>query len=186
MINLSIIFSKQRLGVTTLPRRLNRNSSVGLLARPAPDPAQLVPLWNTGGRGYLGYRVVLTAKLFDRAILKLLREFSVLTLPQWRVVSQLGIVKEGTVRSLADGAAVDRAEVSRATRDLIHGKMLQRRENSDDFRSPMFTLTARGRREYVRVRTPISEFISHLVDGLPPKDIAAANQVLWQITRGCV
>ena len=160
--------------------------SVTAPARPSPEISQLLPLYDIGGRSYFGYRVVLAAKLFDRAISKLLSEHSELTLPQWRVMAQLGLVPEGTVRSLADGAAVDRAEISRATRDLEKRGLVRRREDAADRRSPVFSLTVAGRRRYAVVRKPISNFIVHLIDDISARDLAAANRALWDITKGCL
>jgi len=154
--------------------------------RPAPEIGQLLPFYDIGGPSYFGYRIVLAAKHFDRAILKLLAEHSDLTLPEWRVMAQLDLVPTGTVRSLADGAAVDRAEISRATRSLETRGLVQRREDAADRRSPVFSLTAAGRRRYRTVRKPISDFIVHLMDGVNARDVEAANRALWALTRGCL
>jgi DNA-binding MarR family transcriptional regulator len=148
--------------------------------------SRLLPLYDIGGQAYFGYRMVLAGKLFDRRIIEILGNSGVLTLPQWRVVSQLGLIANGTVRSLADGAAVDRAEVSRATRELVRRGLVNRRENSADKRSPTFELTQAGRKCFGAIRKPISKFIEHLVDGLDRKDLEAANRVLWAITLGCL
>jgi DNA-binding MarR family transcriptional regulator len=140
--------------------------------------SRLLPLYDIGGQAYFGYRMVLAGKLFDRRIIDIL--------PQWRVVAQLGLLATGTVRSLADGAAVDRAEVSRATRELGRLGLVARRENGADKRSPTFELTDAGRKSFGAIRKPISQFIEHLVDGLDGKDLEAANRVLWAITLGCL
>ncbi|MEY4760930.1 MAG: hypothetical protein RLZZ200_786 [Pseudomonadota bacterium] len=155
-------------------------------ARPATEARQLLPFYDIGGRSYFGYRIVLAAKHFDRAILKLLAQHSDLSLPEWRVMAQLGLVPTGTVRSLADGAAVDRAEISRATRSLEAKGLVRRREDAADRRSPVFSLTAPGRRRYTAIRKPISEFIVHLTDGVSARDLEAANRALWALTRGCL
>jgi DNA-binding MarR family transcriptional regulator len=148
--------------------------------------AHLLPLYDIGGQAYFGYRVVLAARLFDRRIVEILEETGKLTLPQWRVVAQLGLIPTGTVRSLADGAAVDRAEVSRAIQELMKRGLVKRTENAADKRSPTFALTEAGRASSNAVRKPIAKFIRHLVDDLEPRDLEAANKVLWAITRGCL
>lgn len=155
-------------------------------SRPSPEINRLLPFYDIGGRSYFGYRMVLAAKHFDRAILRLLTRHSDLTLPEWRVMAQLGLVPTGTVRSLADGAAVDRAEISRATRSLERRGFVRRREDAMDRRSPVFSLTPAGRRRYMVVRKPISDFIVHLIDEVSTREIEAANRVLWVITRGCL
>lgn len=148
--------------------------------------SRLLPLYDIGGQSYFGYRMVLASKLFDRRIMEILSSSGILTLPQWRVVSQLGLIAHGTVRSLADGAAVDRAEASRATRELVQLGLVSRRENGADKRSPTFELTDAGRKSFGAIRKPISKFIEQLVHGLNRKDLEAANRVLWAITLGCL
>jgi DNA-binding MarR family transcriptional regulator len=150
------------------------------------EVAHLLPLYDIGGQAYFGYRMVLAARLFDRRIIDILEEKGELTLPQWRVIAQLGLIPTGTVRSLADGAAVDRAEVSRAIQELTKLGFVERTENAADKRSPTFALTDAGRRSFNAVRKPIAKFILHLVDDLDARDLEAANKVLWAITKGCL
>src|SRR5688500_11501823 len=115
--------------------------------RPPAEMNRLLPLYDIGGEAYFGYRMVLAATLVDRRVSNLLAQHGELTLPQWRIVSQLGLTGGGTVKSLAEGAAVDRAEVSRAIRELERARLVLRRTPRDtDRRSPSFELTAAGRR----------------------------------------
>jgi DNA-binding MarR family transcriptional regulator len=172
-------------------RKSTKSASLGKLRGRSVYPqyaeiSRLLPLYDIGGQAYFGYRMVLAGKLFDRRIVEILGNSGVLTLPQWRVVSQLGLTATGTVRSLADGAAVDRAEASRATRELVRRGLVHRRENGADKRSPTFELSEAGRKSFAEIRKPISKFIEHLVDGLDRKDLEAANRVLWAITLGCL
>jgi DNA-binding MarR family transcriptional regulator len=155
--------------------------------RPPAGISQFLPLYDTGGEAYFGYRMVLAAKLFDRRVMQLLAEHGDLTLPHWRIVAQLGLTRFGTVKSLAEGAAVDRAEVSRAIRELERRRLVIRREaRGTDRRSPQFELTAAGRRSYATLRRPIGRFISRLVEDVAQDDLEAANRVLFAITRGCL
>jgi DNA-binding MarR family transcriptional regulator len=154
--------------------------------RPTCDIRDILPLYDTGGPSYIGYRIVLTAKLFDRCIARLLDQISDLSLPQWRVLGQLGRLPSGTVRSLASGAAVDRSEVSRALRELEQLGLVERRQNPQDLRSPDFALTSAGRTTFERIRKPMSVFISGLVATVDPADLDAANRVLWAVTNGCL
>lgn len=143
------------------------------------------PSYRVGGLPYFGYRLAVTAKLFDRKFVEVLKEHSDLTLPQWRCLAQLGLAEPGTVRSLAEGAVVDRAETSRALARLIGLGVVQRHENEEDQRSPRFTLTPEGRALYQRLRKPVSAFISSLVAGVDEADIEAADRALWAVAQGC-
>jgi DNA-binding MarR family transcriptional regulator len=155
--------------------------------RPPAELHQFLPLYDIGGEAYFGYRMVIAAKLFDRRVMLLLAEHGDLSLPQWRIVAQLGLTGAGTVKSLAEGAAVDRAEVSRAMRELERRKLVLRRApRGTDRRSPSFELTATGKRSYTTLRRPISRFISRLVEDVARDDLEAADRVLFAITRGCL
>ena len=146
---------------------------------PAGDVAQ------PGGMAYFGYRLAVTAKLFDRRFAALLMAHSDLTLPQWRCLAQLGLAEPGTVRSLADGAAVDRAEVSRSLARLVEQGLVNRQDNADDQRSPHFTLTPFGKALFERLRAPVGQFVHGLIDPIAPEDMAAADRVLAAMARGC-
>jgi DNA-binding MarR family transcriptional regulator len=150
------------------------------------ERTQVPPSYDIGGLPYFGYRLAVTAKLFDRKFVEILRAHSTLTLPQWRCVAQLGLAEPGSVRSLAEGAAVDRAEVSRALARLVAQGIVARRDNRDDQRSPQFTLTAEGRALFDHVRKPVSEFIRSLVSQVAESDIEAADRVLWTVSKGCL
>ena len=154
--------------------------------RPSIDVEDLLPLYQTGGEAYFGYRMVMAGRLFDRNIVDILQEHGPMSLPQWRIVSQLGLLPEGTVRSLADGAAVDRAEVSRELRKLESDGLVKRKDNPADQRSPLFSLTPRGRQLFKKMRQPISRFIQELVEGISERDLRAANRVLWQVIQGAI
>ena len=149
----------------------------------APD---VPPSHRIGGMSYFGYRLAVTAKLFDRKFVGILQQHSTLTLPQWRCIAQLGLSEPGTVRSLAEGAVVDRAEASRALAQLVAQGLVHRQENAGDQRSPNFTLTAAGRTTFEQVRKPVSAFISSLMDQVEPADVKAADRVLQAVWTGCL
>jgi len=144
------------------------------------------PSFHLGGLPYFGYRLAVTAKLFDRKFVEILKAHSTLTLPQWRCVAQLGLAEPGTVRSLAEGAVVDRAEASRALARLAVQGLVQRHDNQGDQRSPHFTLTPEGRALYERLRKPVAEFIGSLITQVDKRDIEAADRVLWTVSKGCL
>jgi DNA-binding MarR family transcriptional regulator len=150
------------------------------------DTGDHIPTYDIGGLPYFGYRLAVTAKLFDRKFVEILKAHSTLTLPQWRCMAQLGLAEPGTVRSLAEGAAVDRAEVSRALARLVAQGIVARHDNRGDQRSPQFTLTAEGRALFAHVRKPVSEFIRSLVARIAESDIEAADRVLWTVSKGCL
>lgn len=163
-----------------------RASSAANDVAPMDADGDVPPSFHLGGLPYFGYRLAVTAKLFDRKFVEILKRHSTLTLPQWRCVAQLGLAEPGTVRSLAEGAVVDRAEVSRALARLVAQGLVARNDNQGDQRSPQFTLTAKGRAVFASLRQPVSEFISSLVTQVAASDIEAADRVLWTVSKGCM
>lgn len=154
--------------------------------RPLAEAQDVLAFFDHGGTAYFGYRMALAAKLFDRSITGILADNGDLTLPEWRALSQLGLRGEATVRTLADGAAVDRAEASRAVRALAARGLVERREHAADLRSPRFHLTPDGQEAFARIRRPIAAFIAQLVAGVDADRLAAADDVLRAVIRGCL
>jgi MarR family transcriptional regulator for hemolysin len=154
--------------------------------RPQAEARDVLAFFDHGGEAYFGYRMTLAAKLFDRSIAAILAANGDLTLPEWRALSQLGLRGDASVRTLADGAAVDRAEASRAVGALAARGLVERRENAADLRSPRFHLTPAGEETFARIRGPIAGFIAQLVEGVDADRLAAANEVLRAVIRGCL
>jgi len=154
--------------------------------RPLAEARDVLAFFDHGGTAYFGYRMTLAAKLFDRSIAGILATNGALTLPEWRALSQLGLRGDASVRTLADGAAVDRAEASRAVSALAARGLVGRRENAADLRSPRFHLTPAGEEAFARIRQPVAAFIAHLVEGVDPDRLAAADEVLRAVIGGCL
>jgi DNA-binding MarR family transcriptional regulator len=152
--------------------------------RPPLEIERILPLQRLDDVHFFGYRLGIAAKLFDRCIVKILQEEAPsVTLPQWRVVAQLHLVESATVRSLAEGACVDRAEVSRAVRDLVADGFVVRTRNERDRRSPLFSLTPSGITLYKAVEPPIRSFIKALLQPSSKGDVEAAARMLWTIAE---
>ncbi|MEO8315091.1 MAG: MarR family winged helix-turn-helix transcriptional regulator [Pseudomonadota bacterium] len=179
---------------TTKVRTTKRASPRAKVRRvPAPagshsriEPARLRPFWESAGVGYFAYRLILTAKLFDSMLVGSTANFRALTPPQLRIVSQLGLLGTGTVRSLAEGAFVDGAEVSRAMRDLQRRRLVQRLPNPTDARSSLFKLTATGQRAYSDCGKHAWSLIKPTLQGLSRSDVAVVDRVLWQLSNHCL
>ena len=154
------------------------------LMRPPLEIERILPLQRLDDVHFFGYRLGIAAKLFDRCVVKILREEGApVTLPQWRVVALLHLVESATVRSLAEGACVDRAEVSRAVRDLVAAGFVVRARNEHDLRSPLFSLTPSGAALYTTLEPPIRGFIRDLLQPSGKGDVEAAARMLWTIAE---
>lgn len=155
-------------------------------ARPPIETARLQPFWGSAGPGYFVYRLILTAKLLDSMVVGSTVSLRALTPPQLRIIVQLGLLGSGTVRSLAEGAFVDRAEVSRAVGELHRRRLVRRLPNRADARSSLFTLTATGQRVYSDCGKHAWSLIAPILRSLTKRDLAVVDRVLWQVSRHCL
>jgi DNA-binding MarR family transcriptional regulator len=147
------------------------------------DLGMLNSVWKLGGPHYLPLRLVLVAKLMDRYVAGLLAQKAALSIPEWRVVAQLAMLKQGSVRKMARQACVDPAEVSRSAAKLEKRGLVQRQVNARDRRSPQFSLTAAGEEHYARFQPDWARFSATLVSKLDEADTAAMEHGLMRIAR---
>ena len=151
----------------------------------ANDELDLGPLnaaWRIGGPESVAVRLSFVAKLFDRYLTRQLLE-SGLTVAEWRVMAQLSVVAENTVRELASQAWVDRAEVSRAVASLERRGLLVRHANALDRRSPRFSLTPAGRALGDEFRPRWRALQRRVADRLDAQELAFMNAKLAEFAR---
>lgn len=143
-------------------------------------------MWQLGGPGNMPLHLVLVAKLIDRYFSGLLAEHSKLSLAEWRVVAQLSIVKQSTVRKMARQACVDPAEVSRSAAALVKRGLVKREENEKDRRFPQFSLTPRGAAEFAKFHPHWVNLSRTLLERLDAQELAAFERGLARFARACL
>jgi DNA-binding MarR family transcriptional regulator len=144
--------------------------------------AELPPVWELGS---FRYRLVYAAKVLDRRIAEHVRAYGV-SLSQWRVMYQLMVTPGCNVSALATGAAVDKAEVSRAIAGLLKSGIIGREPNPRDQRGHVFRLTEHGVKTAEALRAPLAEYTRSLVEALPAEDVRAAERVLETLAEKCL
>jgi DNA-binding MarR family transcriptional regulator len=152
-------------------------------SRARPDLGRIDTVWRLGGEEYLPLRLILVAKLLDLNVARLLAASSKITVAEWRVVAQLGILHHASVREMARQACIDPAEVSRSVASLERRGFVVRRANPRDRRSPRFSLTASGTRHFARFRPHWQRFQRMLVAKLSGRDRVATEHALALIAR---
>ena len=152
-------------------------------------PTNLGPLetvWRVGGPDYLPLRLLLVAKLIDLHVGRLLAQKSGLSVAQWRVVAQLGVLHNGSVREMARQACVDPAEVSRSVASLEKRGFVERHVNARDRRSPRFSLTAAGKAHLSGFRPHWRRFQNALVQKLTAAERDLTEHALTVIAGACL
>lgn len=138
--------------------------------------------WHPEVTDFLTLRIGIVAKLIDRHASHMLASRFRMTLAEWRVLSQLAITSNATVRALAEGMSVDRAEVSRAATSLIRRGCVRRSDNPADRRSPLFACTEEGLKLFRAVRPVRRKFQAALATELTPDQLAGLGEALDRLT----
>ena len=146
------------------------------------DLGPLNAAWRIGGPDSVAVRLAFVAKLFDRYMTRQLSDIG-LTVAEWRVVAQLSVATENTVRELASQAWVDRAEVSRAVAALERRGLVARHPNAQDRRSPRFSLTPKGRALGDAFRPQWRALLQSLAHRLDPQELTLINAKLAEFAR---
>ena len=152
-------------------------------SRERPDLGRIDTVWRLGGEEYLPLRLILVAKLLDLNVARLLAASSTISVAEWRVVAQLGVLHHASVREMARQACIDPAEVSRSIASLERRGFVMRRANPRDRRSPRFSLTASGTRHLAHFRPHWKRFQRVLVAKLSHRDRIATEHALALIAR---
>jgi DNA-binding MarR family transcriptional regulator len=94
---------------------------------------------------FFSFRVSILAKLLDRRLARLVGEQFGLALAEYRVLAQITMRPQSTVRAIAARTFVDKAQVSRAVAVLEEQGLIARTISDTDRRSPEFRATRSGR-----------------------------------------
>jgi DNA-binding MarR family transcriptional regulator len=120
----------------TNQRRVVENSKT-------PDKSRTSPVHR-----FFIYKVAMLRRVLDRYLTPAITDQFDMTLAEWRVLTVLYGSSPATVRELCELTQTDKAEVSRACADLVKRGFVHRRSDTDDARSALITITARGERRH--------------------------------------
>jgi DNA-binding MarR family transcriptional regulator len=128
----------------------------------------------------LSFHVSMLAKLIDRQLARLADRFG-LSVAEYRVLTQVLLHPQSTVRAIADRTFVDKAQVSRAAAALEEAKLITRSILAHDRRSPVFTVTRAGRTLLNRI-VPVREIQEQSIVGeLGDAELARLSNTLQAI-----
>jgi DNA-binding MarR family transcriptional regulator len=153
---------------------------------PSPASAGAEPVklagWVLPGMDYPTYRLSLVGKAMNRITVRKLSAANELTYAEWRVLSRLATAAGGaTIRQLAETSWADRAEVSRAASQLEERSLVERRDNPEDRRMPILSLTKAGRRKYEALVGERAAFHEALIGDLSDNERATLDRILGKI-----
>ena len=139
-------------------------------------PKVLLPL-----DGFLPYRLSVASNAVSQVIAKAYEEEHGLTMQEWRVVAVLAEGGELTQKAIVVRTRMDKVTVSRAARALEERGIVRRVPNREDGRSFHFSLSAEGRKIYVKVVPKTLELEKELFRFLTAKQQADLRDLLARV-----
>lgn len=132
---------------------------------------------------YLPYRLSVASNAVSRLISRAYDRRFGLAIPQWRLVCVLA-ESEGTGLTQAEivgRTEMDKVTVSRAAQVLLKRKLVARRDNKDDGRSHVLSLTDQGQALYGEIAPVALGYEQTLLAGLDEAGIAALKAILVRL-----
>ena len=139
--------------------------------------------WQLFDQVHLPYRILLLAKLLDRATARQLRDREGLTLAEWRVLAHLETLGEASSARIAAAAAADRAEVSRAVASLEKAGLILRRPDHGNRKRLLLRLTDKGQQVHRALRAKRVAYFEYLLADLDADERASLDAALLKIAR---
>ena len=132
---------------------------------------------------FVPYRLAVVAHTVSRALSGIYtREFG-LSIPEWRVLANLGRFGPLNAGELAERSSMDKPKVTRALQRLEARGLTQRSVVSSDRRQVRLTLTRRGRLMFRQIAALALEWETELLGALEPSERKALDRILAKLTR---
>jgi DNA-binding MarR family transcriptional regulator len=132
---------------------------------------------------FLPYRLSVLANVLSSAIAAAYEDRFGLTIPEWRVIAVLTRYPGLSAREVAGKTRMDAVAVSRAVSRLLKAGRLRRAIAADDRRRSVLHVSATGAAVYREVAPVALEYERTLIEALEPRERAALDLALRQLTQ---
>lgn len=130
---------------------------------------------------FLPYRLSVASNAVSQVIARAYESTHGLSMQEWRVIAVLGEAERLTQQGIVAKTKMDKVTVSRAARSLEDRDILRREANEDDARSLWLSLTAEGRKIYVKVVPAAVDLEREVLEGFSAKEIATLEGLLERL-----
>jgi DNA-binding MarR family transcriptional regulator len=132
---------------------------------------------------FVPYRLAVAAHTVSRVLSGIYTKEFGLSIPEWRVLANLGRFGPLNGGELAERCSMDKPKVSRALQRLEARGLTQRAVVSADRRQVRLTLTRRGRLQFRQIAGLALEWEAELLDALAPAERKAFDRILTKLMR---
>ena len=132
---------------------------------------------------FLPYRLSVLTNRISRELSKLYQERFGLSIPEWRVMANLGRFAPMSAQDVAERSSMDKAKVSRAIASLQKAKLITRDQDPKDNRAVLLNLSSEGRRIYDEITPLATEWERSLLQGLGADEAKSLHQIIDRLHR---
>ena len=141
----------------------------------------LPPTWTLFGDEHLPHRLLLLARMIDRASARALAARTGLSLAEWRVLAYVGTKGRASAADVCTAFDIDRAEVSRAVAKLTEGGLVQREQDGENRKRLLLELTDKGRVEFATTRERRVNYFRAILADLSAEERALMEDCMLRI-----
>lgn len=105
-----------------------------------------------------------------------------ISIPEWRVIANLGRHPELSANQVADRSAMDKVTVSRAVAALENKGLLERTRDDGDKRRSRLRLSEEGQAVYVEIAPLALGFERELLTALSPEEVTQLHGIIDKLT----
>lgn len=137
--------------------------------------------WDLFGGSHLPHRLLLLARMMDRATMQQLQEHFALTLAEWRVLAFICSVGPASAADIGTAFEADRAEVSRAVKRLIDAGLIERNNNEQNRKRQIISALPAGQAVFDRARKMRSDYFEFILQDIDQQTRDSLNDALRKI-----
>ncbi len=127
---------------------------------------------------YLTYRLLRVQSKLNAQATKILHDSVGLTLSQWRVIALVGAAGTTRLSAMVKETALDKGLLSRNVKTLVEQGLIISRQDEDDHRAQLLSLTQEGQDIFERALPITRSRQAWLRKGLSDADIANFHRIL--------
>ena len=130
---------------------------------------------------FIPYRLSVASNAVSTRISASYRKRFGLKVPEWRLIAILAEASEMTPQMLGSATGIDKISVSRAATALIERGLIAARDNPEDGRSHLLSLTEDGRALYAEIAPAALAMEAELLSRFSPEERALLDGLLRRI-----
>jgi DNA-binding MarR family transcriptional regulator len=133
---------------------------------------------------FLPYRLAVLAHTMSRELSGVYGERFGLSIPEWRILANLGRFGPLYAGELAERSSMDKPKVTRALQRLEAGGLLRRAIDAEDRRQVRLALTRRGQSVFREIAALALDWERQFLAPLADSERKALNRILTKLMRG--